>query len=920
MENYISLNGEWNIDYFSGEQYRESAEPGFVSGTSAVCPVPGYWEDLSDLFEKAGMTPRIATNPGYVRQSYPQTGYVRDTEFPNPVGCFIYKRTFDIQEEQPNTDALLWFGGVQNAVSAWINGLFIGRHEGYSAPFYFDVPHTALKTGLNTITLAVSNNRLAGYAGKPVSGVTSRAVCECSGGIYGDVSIMFVPDGLKGVRVLTEKDLGSFTVTVEGAVDCVKKITVSDGENAVRRGEIPPGCNVIRMKSDGLETWSPDSPKLYRLTVNTDNQEISVRFGIRRLTADGKRLMLNGKPFYFRGACEHFYQPKTLHPTRNVDYYFGVIRELKKYGFNSIRFHTWIPTEEYLIAADELGMVIEAESPNNTSVEEWEDIVRFCVNHPSVCIYSTGNELMIDDDYEKHLRECASIVHNVTDALFSPMSAMRCVEYYLENETSVTEKPFPHNAERLRRISEYCDLYNSFSLGLTSYVSSEGTSEELESNNRVYGKPLLSHEIGIHGTYIDLSLENRYDGTRMAGTGFMSSVREHLEKRGLIDKAPVYLCNSVRWQEILRKQCFENVRACDSFAGYDFLGPIDTHWHTFGYCVGFMNEFYELKPGLTAEEIKQYNSPAVLLAGISKVNYWCGADVSIPLSVSNYSNDITDAKLFVSVLCDCRTVFESENSLGRIPDGGITKLTDIAFRIPDSRRPLTLKIHARISGDGEVCGNSWDIYAFPETEAVTPERMKAIGLEIYNDCSADRLAAELEGGKRVILFGHGPFVGRDVTWQISLAGRTNGHLATVIADHPVMNEFPHEGFCGRQFEPMMKNCSSVLLDGTGLSHSPIIDVASSYKNAHREALLFEYSVSRGRLIVCTLDLEKDDPAAVWLKNRITEYASGDFFVPEQSLDTEKLRELCGDTPHNADINQNEAFNINDITMRGGCME
>ena len=38
------------------------------------------------------------------------------------------------------------------------------------------------------------------------------------------------------------------------------------------------------------------------------------------------------------------------------------------------------------------------------------------------------------------------------------------------------------------------------------------------------------------------------------------------------------------------------LRRCENMAGYDFLGPVDTHWHTFGYDVGMMNEFFELKP------------------------------------------------------------------------------------------------------------------------------------------------------------------------------------------------------------------------------------------------------------------------------------------------------------------------------------
>ena len=84
----------------------------------------------------------------------------------------------------------------------------------------------------------------------------------------------------------------------------------------------------------------------------------------------------------------------------------------------------------------------------------------------------------------------------------------------------------------------------------------------MDERNAVYGKPLLSHEICIHGTYIDLSLEERYRNTRIGETAFMSSVRQHLQDKGLLERAPLYYQNSSAWQQILRKHCFEFRCSC----------------------------------------------------------------------------------------------------------------------------------------------------------------------------------------------------------------------------------------------------------------------------------------------------------------------------------------------------------------------
>ena len=479
MDYIISLNGSWKIDYLSTEPYTATEEPHPQKETAMLCTVPGYWEDMIAALRESPMHHKLQWNPNYVAQRYPQTEYCPDMTLPNPVGCFVYQKEFSLKEI-PEGEIRLAFGGVQNAVSAWINGEYLGRHEGYSTPFSFAVPTENLQIGENRITLAVSNNRLQGYMDRPVSGLTSRAVNECTGGIYADVQLCVLADGLSDVWVTTAQDVSSFTVHTEGAKDHCRCVRIFDGADCIHTAEIAPGEDSVMISARGYALWSPDSPKLYTAVVSTVGQALSCRFGVRRLTVRGAALYLNNEPYYFRGICEHCYQPITVHPTQDKQYYYQVIRTLKNLGFNSIRFHTWVPPYAYMEAADELGMLMEVESPNNTSFEEWKDIVRFCRHYAAVNLYSTGNELQIDFDYEDHLRVCAELVHSQTDALFSPMSAMRGIEYMLRREDPCESEPFKHNPERLARVGEYSDLYNSYSLGLTSYSSADGRQEILD--------------------------------------------------------------------------------------------------------------------------------------------------------------------------------------------------------------------------------------------------------------------------------------------------------------------------------------------------------------------------------------------------------------------------------------------------------
>ena len=920
----INLNGTWSIDYLSNQPYNSEKEPYFsISETGncewdvdcvAKCPVPGYFEDMGEIFRSTPLHTKLSWNPLYTLQRYPQSGYCPDMALPNPVGCFCYVRSFSVSDASAFSNSQLYVGGAQNRLSAWINGTYLGTHEGYSCEFFMNIPEGAVKDGENRITLAVSNNRLEGYMGRPVSGLTSRAANECTGGIWGDVEIRGYSEGLRDAFVLVSEDLSAFTVKTVGAMDAEKRVEIfSDGE-FVFSVDIPGGASEITIPSDGFERWSPANPALYTLKISSGNDTLEQRFGIRKMTAKGIRLYFNGEPYFFRGICEHCYHPITVHPTREKNYYRRLIRTIKDLGFNSIRFHTHVPMPEYMEAADELGIVIEVETPNNTTYTEWLEIINASRRHPSVCAFSSGNEMVIDEDYIEHLRAVAKYVHAESDALFSPMSAMRGIEYHSFGDLRV-EEPFPHNPKRLAALDEFCDLYNSYSNGQTSYNSSEGVPAVIDHKNSIYSRPLLTHEICIHGTYIDLSLKDRYRGSRIGETEFMTSVEKHLADVGILDRANLYYRNSVKWQMMLRKHCFETVRRSDTFAGYDFLGDIDTHWHTFGYCVGMMNEFYELKPGETRENVLRYNSDAVLLCDLPKVPcYTAGDKVTLPILVSNYGEALDSATLNVRVKAGCDVIFRREIRLGNVECGKITELYTAEFNVPRADKPMKLTVTATLSGGNTDAENTWELYAFPKRDAVSDRALKAKGVTVASEMTLSELCERMNRGESVVLFGAGPFKTSPVSFQLSVAGRTNGHLATVIADHPLVADLPNDGYCAMQFRGMMSGAKAAILDGRRAPHDPIIDIASSYKNAHREAMLFEYKIGAGKLLVSTLNMAEGDPAAEWLKGEMLRYAMSDKFSPKQAISVSELCRLCDEVTVGSGNDTNQAINRNDVTM------
>ncbi len=911
----ISLSGDWKMDYLFDGEYKSNILPK-MNGTYIKGAVPAYWEDILPTLQQTFLYKKLKYNPDYKPLDYPMAAYVHDMPLPTIYGCFSYSREFTLDSLEGVCKAKLFIDGAHNTVKVWINGSYVGEHIGYSAPFDFELDKSLLNIGKNEITLTVSNLHKGGYKNRVVSGCTSRAANNYTGGIYGDVEIRLYEGVISDAYITTDSDLKHFTVHAVKDSEAQIRVEILDGEKIMAEATLEDSEESVAISTEGFELWSVDNPKRYTCRLISGKQSVTRKFGIRRLVAEDTRLKLNGNYIFLRGICEHGYYPLTVHPPRDKNYYRNVIRTLKGLGFNFVRFHTWVPMPEYLEAADELGMLMEVETPNNTTYREWVEVVKACRKYTSCVMYSSGNEMIIDEDYIEHLKKCASLVHENTDSLFSPMSAMRGIEYFDYGKDRVDE-PFPHNPVRLKVLGEFCDLYNSYANMQLSYTSASADPANIDRCNAVYKKPLLSHEICINGTYCDLSLKDRYKDSRIGKTAFFTSIEKHLTDKGVIDNAPLYYKNSVQWQRRLRKQCFESSRLSKSLAGYDFLGDIDHHWHTFGYHVGMMNEFYELKPGETRENVLRYNSDSVLLADMPySVNFEAKQNVTIPIHISNYSHDFDNLNLHISLVMDGKSIIRKDVKVSNVKAGAVTRLCDFTFKTPDVSVAKAMKLKVKAYADDIEADNEWELYAYPKAaKQVSKQALyKEKGLMVTEDISEEKLIKTLEGGKDVLLFGVGPFAHLKTNWQISLAGRTAGHLATVIKDTPLMDGFPNEGFCGYQFKPMLNGGSAVVLDLCDtVPFDPIIEAVSSYKFVHREAIIFEYRVANARLLVCTLNLDENDAGARYLKEKIINYATSSDFNPKHTLTRDMLYTLFNTNPVFAEENTNMARNNNDIT-------
>ena len=154
-----------------------------------------------------------------------------------------------------------------------------------------------------------------------------------------------------------------------------------------------------------LSLWSPGQPVLYNLKA----EGISQRFGFCGLrTFSNTDILLNGERIYLRGYIRGIEAHEHPNMTGGTTKEAAVknIRQAKKYGFNLVRFHSTIPSEEFVEAADEEGLLIHMEigfayeydnqgNKKKLSMDnaKWRETILKYRNHPSVAIFCIGNEM-----------------------------------------------------------------------------------------------------------------------------------------------------------------------------------------------------------------------------------------------------------------------------------------------------------------------------------------------------------------------------------------------------------------------------------------------------------------------------------------------------------------------------------------------
>ena len=359
-------------------------------------------------------------------------------------GTGWYRKTFTTESSLKNKIVQICFDGVYMESNVWINGQHLGFHGNGYTPFSYDLTPYLKPVGEKNILAVWVNNpgkNSRWYSGSGIyRHVTLQVTALVNIPVYGTfISTPEVSAEKATVKVLTKVDNSTsedIDVTVSTSILSPEGIQVAQIESSLKTnsGKIAEAEQELEVKTP--VRWSVDSPKLYqavseiRFNGKTIDQE-KTAFGIRSIEFSAEKgFLLNGERVLLKGGCIHHDNGPLGSATidraeeRRVEL-------MKKFGFNAIRTSHNPPSVQFLEACDRLGVLVIDEAfdqwqrPKNPDdysnyfnkdhQQDLEAMVLRDRNHPSVILWSVGNEIpeRADSSGLRITKELCSIIKNL---------------------------------------------------------------------------------------------------------------------------------------------------------------------------------------------------------------------------------------------------------------------------------------------------------------------------------------------------------------------------------------------------------------------------------------------------------------------------------------------------------------------------
>ena len=811
----ISLRGEWEFvtqPKAFCRRYRHTKTP-FAKvdeQTPAICrsrmdtpwtearkiQVPGAWE--AQGVGEPGMSipwdPLWDSSPKKINHIYMGEGW--------------YRKDVVLPSDWNGKKVWLKIGGVKSQGWFWVNKHPVAWVDNYCGTYKYDIT-PFVKLGETNRLIVCVNNALPSRKGL-MSNVHRW------GGLYRDVELEATPETRiddAWVRGDFDKREAELHVTIGGKVQPRAQIRFTVDGHSVEHPipqslnpPIPQSSNyTLRLPLRDFRPWSPEHPNLYWAKIELLDAEGKVvhsrreRFGVRKLEVRGDQFYLNGHPYFLRGFGDDSVYPITGLPPPDRETHLAHLKKARAAGFNFVRLHTHCEVPEYFEAADEVGILIQAELPYYTDVpteaftfdplRDLRELQAHYRRYPSFAVYCGGNEGRLGPYVEKEMY--AFVKRTDPDRLVNHQDGDRMLWQERDDDEGCN------------------DVGNSdYDIGPRD-VWPRGTFRT--------GRPFVCHEYLNLCVKQDTRLEPLYTGA-WAAPDSRADRLAWLAARGLDAAWGDALQDAQHTlQGVYQKRGIEWARKDPYCGGYCFWTAVDVvvangAIHS---AQGLFDPFWQTKRGgLSPEQFARFNGASCVLLDTPDENrvFTSGDTLPVDFLFAHFGDTaLKDATLEWSLEIPSNpSKCSNRIPLGVLDIGPARKVAADKIVFPSVAKAVKAVLRAKIGG----IANEWDFWVFPK-------RVKRDGSDIAADASLRPMLAKLydgvadaaspEGAKaRVVVAPYGSQTAADALargknvltvsgWDgkpnVSLGWWSMGNqVGTALAKgHPALAGLPHDG-------------------------------------------------------------------------------------------------------------------------------
>jgi len=453
---YLNLSGEWLVYY---DVVGNSVK---INGVrlSLAERNPETVKALNDELS------RVLSERSWIKAYVPSSNNARGDLYQGYQGVVWYRKQFYLTLPKDGLTATLIFHGVNYIADVWLNGVYLGYHEGGFTPFVFDVTDL-LKDGLNELVVRVDNPPWDSEDVRYLIVPYKKCDWWNYGGIYRDVYIEIAPS-IRVIRadVTVNRSGDTWRANVNVAVDnkfgagqvvdlevCIIPIplerlernlttlrvdTLVSGVEPIQCRHVsvtlrPSNISVLRLEFNGLrvEEWWPENPRLYAVSCKVYMNgevvdEFYDQFGFRVVKAEGMRILLNGVPVYIKGVSRHEEYP-LVGRALSSDQILRDLMIIKEMKANFLRTAHYPNSFLTYVLTDRIGLLVWEEIPvywfdcqgyivqmrRGIPLQMLYEMIFRDFNRPSIVVWSLSNEGACREERVAFLRWLADAARKV---------------------------------------------------------------------------------------------------------------------------------------------------------------------------------------------------------------------------------------------------------------------------------------------------------------------------------------------------------------------------------------------------------------------------------------------------------------------------------------------------------------------------